>query len=136
MAHNKLTTGQLYHVPRVDDVIGKSDVTKSRSKSPRGLNSLMLRTTRHPTNRLCATFTERLWSSSDTGHCVALKLVNICTGGYKLATNRQNFMEIHLGKVKIAQQSFFGVGLLSDSHCTHDVLRLSHPLITTKHLCL
>jgi len=41
-----------------------------RSKTPCEVNSLILRTTWHITNTLCALFTERHAGSSFTGHCV------------------------------------------------------------------
>jgi len=42
------------------------------------------------------------------------KLVNMC--GHKLATNRLNFMEIHLAKVKMLQNVLGGY--FFDSHCS------------------
>jgi len=44
----------------------------SRSSSPRGLNSLILRTSRQVTIRLSSAFTDRPQGSSFTGRCVEL----------------------------------------------------------------
>jgi len=45
------------------------------------------------------------------------KLVSMCE--YILAINGQNFMEIHLAKVKILQKVVGGGGTFFDSHCTY-----------------